>query len=68
VVNVFDGDTVTTCLSILIPFQMWGVVKRFDVGELVKVQCFLTYSHEDSSIYFTAEAVETISNVKIVVT
>jgi hypothetical protein len=43
-------------------------VKRIDVGELVKVQCFLTYSRDDVSVYFTAQAVEIISKVKIIVT
>jgi hypothetical protein len=47
---------------------MWRTVKRFEVGELVKVQSFLTYSQGDGAIYFTAEAVEMISKVKIVVT
>ena len=64
-VNIFDGDTVTTCLSILIPLQMWNNVKRIKVGELVKVQTFLTYSHNGSSLYFTAEVVEKISKVTI---
>jgi hypothetical protein len=40
---------------------------RFDVGDLVKVQCFLAYSDMDCCIYFTAEAVEVISKVKVVV-
>ena len=66
-VNLFDRDTISTCLFILIPIQMWKTVKRFDVGNLVKVQTFLSYSRDDSSIYFTAEAVELISKVKILV-
>lgn len=43
---------------------------RLDVGDLVKVQCFLAYiSDIDYCIYFTAEfeAVEAISKVKVVV-
>lgn len=55
------------CLHILIPIQMWSTVKRLDVGDLVKVQCFLAYSGVECCIYFTAEAVEVISKVKIVV-
>jgi hypothetical protein len=68
VVHIFDGDMVTSCLSILIPFQMWSTVKRFEVGELVKVQSFLSYSEGDGTIFFTAEVVEKISKAKILIT
>ena len=40
---------------------------RFGVGETVKVKSYLGYGHEDRTVHLTADFIEVISSVKVVV-
>lgn len=46
---------------------MVNVVKRFNIDEVVKLKCFLGYSCENRCIFITAQGIESISRVRIVV-
>lgn len=67
VMNVFDGDMVRSCLHVCIPEEMLELVKRFEIGEIVKVEVSLGYSRENCSVTLTAAAIELVSKVKVLV-
>jgi hypothetical protein len=58
---------VNSSLHICIPLELLDWLKRFDVAEIIKVQCYLAYSRDDYRIFLTAHGFETISRVTVTV-
>ena len=59
---------INSCVHIGIPEGMLELVKRFKIGEVVKIGCFMGFSRDNFSITLTAEFIEVITRVKVDVT
>lgn len=66
--SIFDGDMVSSCLHVCIPEDKLELMRRFDAGEIVKVQCFLGYNRNNCCVTLTVVAIELVTNVRVVVT
>ena len=70
-IALYDDDRVSSCLYMCIPDDMVEDVGGLMVGSMVKVRCYLGYTGgpqwDECCVHLTAESVDEILKVKVVV-
>lgn len=57
----------TSHVHISIPAVMVDSIRKFEIGETVKMKCNMGYSQEHHCLLLSGETIEKVSNVKIIV-
>jgi hypothetical protein len=58
---------VNSSLHISVPRELLDLLEKFNVPELIKVQCYLAYSRDNCRVILTAHRFETISRVTVAI-
>ena len=62
-----EDEMVTSSLYICVDDDIAELVKRFEIGEIIKARCHLGYNHENRCLFLTAQSLQVITSAKVVV-
>ena len=63
----FHDESVSSIIHVYIPEDMLDMTKKIPLGETVKVICLMEYSEIDERLIITAEMINPISKVEVLI-